>query len=136
MRANWIRAWIVTAVLSVAAAAGATDLTVHLKGSQPLARMTMQFACDAQGVKMGLPAGVFSVEYINETGSHSGAGNHLAVLPIHGASLIFANVISGSGARYAAGEYIWWDAAGRSVSLSSNSLAGKMRSECHRVASK
>ena len=85
---------------------------------------------------MGLPAGAFSVEYINAAGSDGGAGNHLAVLPIHGASLIFANVISGSGAKYAAGEYIWWDAAGRSVSLSSDSLAGKMRSECHRVASK
>ncbi|MGC1783117.1 MAG: MliC family protein [Acidobacteriaceae bacterium] len=129
----WMRIWTGAAVLLIAVGANATDLTIHLKGSLKVSRVTMQFACDAQGVKMGLPAGTFSVEYINEAGSHGGAGNHLAVLPIHGDSLIFANVMSGSGARYAAGEYIWWDAAGRSVSLSSNSLAGKMRSECHRV---
>jgi membrane-bound inhibitor of C-type lysozyme len=76
---------------------------------------------------MGLPAGVFSVEYLN------GAGNSLAVVPVGGNSMIFANVVSGSGARYAAGQYIWWDAAGRSTTFSSNSLAGTMSSQCHRV---
>lgn len=127
MRPKWIRAAIGVALLAIAAQAGATQLTIHLKGNGKLQRQTIQYTCDAQGAKMGLPAGTFAVEYIN------GAGNHLAILPIHGASLIFANVISGSGARYASGEYIWWDAAGRDVSLTSDSLAGKMRSECHRV---
>lgn len=79
---------------------------------------------------MGLPAGTFSVEYLN------GAGNSLAILPVNGTSLVFANIVSGSGAQYAARQYIWWDAAGRSVSFSSDSLAGKMRSECHRVDSR
>jgi membrane-bound inhibitor of C-type lysozyme len=90
----------------------------------------MQYQCDAEGAKMGLPAGVFPVEYLN------GAGNSLAILPVNGEALVFANIISGSGARYAARQYIWWDAAGRSVSFSSDSLAGKMRSECHRIVSK
>ena len=76
---------------------------------------------------MGLPAGVFSVEYLN------GAGNSLAIVPIGGQSVIFANVVSGSGARYAAREYIWWDAGGRGVSFSSDSIAGNVSSECHRV---
>jgi membrane-bound inhibitor of C-type lysozyme len=76
---------------------------------------------------MGLPTGAFSVEYLN------GAGNSLAVVPVGGNSLIFANVVSGSGARYAAGQYIWWDAAGRGTTFSSDSLAGKMSSQCHRV---
>jgi membrane-bound inhibitor of C-type lysozyme len=107
--------------------AGATDLTIHLSGSQPITRKKLNFQCDAQGTKMGLPAGVFSVEYIN------GAGNSLAVVPVSGASLIFANVVAGSGARYAAGQYIWWDAAGRGVTFSSDSLAGKAQSVCHRV---
>ena len=110
--------------------AAATNLTIHLQDSAPIQRVIVQFQCDAQGAKMGLPTSPFSVEYIN------GAGNSLAVLPIRGKSLIFANVIAGSGARYAAGEYIWWEEAGRTVSLSSDSLAGKMRSECHRVKSK
>ncbi len=118
---------MVLGISSISAFAAAADLTIHLKGSGTISRSTAQYQCDAQGAKMGLPAGPFTVEYLN------GAGNSLAVLPIHGNSLIFANVMSGSGARYAAGEYIWWDAAGRSVSLSSDSLAGKMRSECHPV---
>ena len=121
---------IAIAILSVTAMAGATDVTLHLKGSHPLSRSTVQYECDAEGAKMGLPAGVFSVEYLN------GAGNSLAILPVKGESLVFANVVSGSGARYAAKQYVWWDAAGRSVSFSSDSLAGKMRSECHRIDSK
>ena len=58
---------------------------------------------------MGLPAGAFAVEYLN------GAGNSLAILPVNGESIVFANIFSGSGARYAAKQFIWWDAAGRSV---------------------
>ena len=114
-------------VLAYGAYAGATDLTIHLNGSQPVSRNTVKVQCDAQGVKMGLPAGVFSVEYLN------GAGNSLAVVPVGGSSLIFSNVISGSGAQYAAKEFIWWDAAGRGITFSSDSLAGKMSSACHRV---
>ena len=121
---------IVIAVMAACATAGATDLTLHLKGSQPMSRATMQYECDAEGAKMGLPPGVFSVEYLN------GAGNSLAIVPVNGESIVFANIFSGSGARYAAKQFIWWDAAGRSVSFSSDSLAGKMRSECHRIVSK
>jgi membrane-bound inhibitor of C-type lysozyme len=114
-------------VLAYGAYAGATDLTVHLNGSQPVSRNTVKVQCDAQGVKMGLPAGVFSVEYLN------GAGNSLAVVPVGGSSLIFANVMSGSGARYAAREFIWWDAGGRGITFSSDTLAGKMSSTCRRA---
>lgn len=116
-------------VLLPACTMEATDMTIHLTGSQPVKRSVIRYQCDAQGVKMGLPAGEFRVEYIN------GAGNSLAILPVNGSSLIFANVISGSGARYAASQYIWWDAAGRSTTFSSYSLEGKIESTCHRVAS-
>jgi membrane-bound inhibitor of C-type lysozyme len=122
-----VRVLSVLAVLFCAAVAGANDLTIHLNGSQAISRKTVKYQCDAQGAKMGLPDGVFSVEYLN------GAGNSLAVVPVAGNSLIFANVISGSGARYAAGEYIWWDAAGRVTTFSSDSLTGKTSSECHRA---
>ena len=104
MQAKWNL--IMLAALGYSTLAGATDLTIHLNGTQPLSRKTVQYQCDAKGAAMGLPAGAFPVEYIN------GAGNSLVVVPVHEASLIFANVISGSGARYAAGPYIWWDAAG------------------------
>ncbi len=123
-------AMMATAVLALSAPASATDLTLHLTGTQPVTRQTVQYQCDARAAAMGLPAGPFAVEYVN------GAGNSLAVLPVKGASLVFANISSGSGARYAASEYIWWDAAGRSTSFSSDSISGKMRSECHRVPSK
>ncbi len=106
MSAMWKRVATGAGVLACSALAGASDLTLHLNGSQPISRNTVKFACDAQGAKMGLPAGVFSVEYLN------GAGNSLAVVPVGGSSLVFANVISGSGARYAAREFIWWDAGG------------------------
>jgi membrane-bound inhibitor of C-type lysozyme len=117
--------FIALAALSCSTAlASASDLTIHLTGSQPVSRKTVQYQCDAKAAAIGLPAATFPVEYIN------GAGNSLAVVPVHGNSLIFANVMSGSGARYAAGQYIWWEAGG-SVTMYSDSMAGKMQSACH-----
>ena len=127
MREMWRRAGIGACVLACSALVGASDLTIHLSGSQPFTRNTVKYQCDPQGAKMGLPAGMFSVEYIN------GAGNSLAVVPVGGNSLIFANVVSGSGARYAAGQFIWWDAGGRGTTFSADSISGKMSSACHRV---
>ncbi|MGO8718050.1 MAG: hypothetical protein ACLQMO_02380 [Acidobacteriaceae bacterium] len=77
------------AILSAGAIAGATDMTIHLQSSQAISRATVQYRCDAEGVNMGLPAGTFSVQYLN------GTGNSLAILPVNGTSLIFANIISG-----------------------------------------
>jgi membrane-bound inhibitor of C-type lysozyme len=108
----------------------ASDLTIHLAGSAAMTHKVVAYQCDANGTKMGLPAGPFPVEYIN------GGGNSLAVLPVSGKSLIFANVISGSGARYAAQQYIWWEEAGRLITFSSDSLAGKMQSTCQRANAK
>jgi membrane-bound inhibitor of C-type lysozyme len=126
MKAIW-RMLAGACMVCCSALAGASDLTIHLKGSQPITRKTVKVQCDAQGSKMGLPPGVFSVEYLN------GAGNSLAVVPVGESSLIFANVISGSGARYVAGSYTWWDAGGRGVTFSSDSLAGSNTSACHLV---
>jgi membrane-bound inhibitor of C-type lysozyme len=127
MRSKWDL--LMVAALGWGTLAGATDLTIHLSGSQPLSRKTVQYQCDAQAAATGLPATVFQVEYIN------GGGNSLVIVPVQGASLIFTNVTSASGARYAAGQYIWWDAAG-SVNFYSDSLAGKSQSACHRVGAK
>jgi membrane-bound inhibitor of C-type lysozyme len=115
------------ALLVWSMAAGATELTIQLSGSQPLSHKTVRYQCDAQGAASGLPAAAFTVEYIN------GAGNSLVVVPVHGSSRIFANITSASGARYAAGQYIWWEAGG-AVNFYSDSLAGKTQSSCHRVS--
>lgn len=101
----------------------AEDLSVRLPGVS-VTRIHASFDCGADGVALGLPSGPFTVEYLN-------AGeNHLAVLPILGQALIFSNVISGSGARYAAGRYIWWDAGERGVTLYADSVDGHPKAEC------
>ena len=64
------------------------------------------YQCDAKAVSFGVPEKPFEVEYID------GGGNSLAVVPVKGQSLIFANVVSADGARYAARTYIWWEARG------------------------
>jgi membrane-bound inhibitor of C-type lysozyme len=127
MNALLMRIVASVAALSLNAVAGASDLTIHLKGTEAISRSTVKYQCDPQGSKMGLPAEVFSVEYLN------GAGNSLAIVPVEGHSLIFANVMSGSGARYAALQYIWWDAGDRGVTFSSDSISGSLTSTCHRV---
>ncbi|RZU42126.1 MliC family protein [Edaphobacter modestus] len=115
------------AVVLCSALAGASDLTLHLKGTDPVKRNTVQFQCDAQGATMGLPAGTFAVEYLN------GAGNHLAVVPVKGNSMIFVTVPSGSGAKYAAEEFTWWDAGGRGTTFASDFPGPKASSACHVV---
>lgn len=107
--------------------ASASELTIHLNGSDPVQRKTVKYLCDAQGAKMGLPAGVFEVEYLN------GAGNHLAVVPVKGNSMIFVTVPSGSGARYAAEQFIWWDAGGRGTTFSADFPGPKASSTCQMV---
>jgi membrane-bound inhibitor of C-type lysozyme len=107
--------------------AAATDLTIHLKGNDPVKRMTARFQCDAQGTTMGLPPGIFTVEYLN------GAGNHLAVVPVKGNSMIFVTVPSGSGAKYAAEQFTWWDAGSRGTTLTSDFPGPRGSSTCHQV---
>lgn len=89
--------------LALQLSAAASELRLQLKGTDAMKRQTAQFTCDGKAAGLGLPTGTFTVEYIN------GVGNSLAVLPIAGKSLIFASVMSGSGARYAADRYTWSD---------------------------
>jgi membrane-bound inhibitor of C-type lysozyme len=114
-------------VLFCGALAWGSDLTLHLKGTDPVQRKTVKYQCDATGVTMGLPSGVFDVEYVN------GAGNHLAIVPVKGNSMVFVTVPSGSGARYAAEVYIWWEAGGRGTTFSSDAPGPKASSACHEV---
>jgi membrane-bound inhibitor of C-type lysozyme len=105
----------------------AADMTISVAG--PVSRRTIKYQCDQHAGELGLPTQSFVVEYLN------GAGNSLAVVPIGGQPLIFANVISGSGARYAAGRFIWWDAGSRGVHLYSDfdSIDGRKQTSCQQV---
>jgi membrane-bound inhibitor of C-type lysozyme len=124
MRAVWTRVLAGVAVVWCSGFASASDLTIHLKGSEPVKRTTQRYQCDANGVKMGLPAGVFAVEYLN------GAGNHLAVVPVKGNSMVFVTVPSGSGAKYAAAEFTWWEAGGHGTTFASDFPGPKAETTC------
>lgn len=127
MKSFWKQLTMVGIVLA-AATAWASDLTLHLNGSDPMTPHTVRFECDAVGTQMGLPAGTFSVQYIN------GNGNSLAVVPVGGKTLIFANIVDGSnGSRYMAGIYTWWDAGDRGTTFSSNMIGGNKQASCHQV---
>jgi membrane-bound inhibitor of C-type lysozyme len=118
---------VVTLALALSATVAlAADLTIHLPGNGTVSRRSVQYACDSAGSAIGVPSGPFTVEYIN------GGGNSLVIVPIAGNLLIFSNVIAGSGARYTARQYSWWEGRG-GVTLGSDSLAGKANSTCHRV---
>ncbi len=91
-------------LLALSALAGASELSI--KGAGQFERKTVKYQCDANAAKMGLPGGVFEVEYLNET------NNHLAVVPVKGSPKIFVTVPSGSGAKYAADQFVWWEAGG------------------------
>jgi membrane-bound inhibitor of C-type lysozyme len=114
------------ALLAATGDARGADLTLHLSSDRAFTRTVAHYKCDAVGVQLGLPGGPFAVEYINA------AGNSLAILPVSGSSLVFVSVLSGSGARYAAQRYIWWEAAGRSISFSAETVSGTLRSTCER----
>ena len=124
-RMRAIRMAVAVAMLN--GVAGASDLTIHLQGNATVERKTVKYQCDAKAATMGLPTGVFAVEYLN------GAGNHLAVVPVKGNSMIFVTVPSGSGAKYAAAQFTWWEAGGRGTTFSSDFPGPKASSECHDV---
>lgn len=105
----------------LASTAWAADLVIPLPETADISRKTVQYQCDAAGSKLGLPAGAFKVDYIN------GGGNGLAVVPISGKPMIFVTVLSGSGARYAAQQYIWWEAHNQ---VTVSSLQGQRKSVC------
>ena len=117
---------VVIGLIACTCLASATDLTIRLPDDAEISRQNVNYQCDAKGPSIGVPAGTFSVEYI------SAGGNNLAVVPISGRALIFSNVMSGSGARYTALEYTWWTAKG-GVTLTSDSLSGKIESACRQV---
>jgi membrane-bound inhibitor of C-type lysozyme len=106
----------------LATSSQAGELTINLPDTAKVERRTISYQCKGLGR--------LQVEYINAV------PNALAVVPIDGKPLVFANVLSGSGARYAAGRYIWWEKGG-TAQLSDLRQAESVRpTECREVADK
>lgn len=75
--------------LAVSSAAASTGISVH-GGKQT----TVSYRC--KGGK------TMRVTYVNSP------PDSLAIVPVDGHEQIFANVLAGSGTRYASGVYVWW----------------------------
>ncbi len=72
---------------------------------QPRITLSIEVSAEAtvHSVAYSCTGGVtLPVSYVNAD------PNFLAIVPVDGKSIVFASVISGSGARYAAGRYEWW----------------------------
>ncbi|MGQ7791664.1 MliC family protein [Faunimonas sp. B44] len=83
-----------TAAAAPVAAALADDITIALPAGQTVERTKVRYHCE------GMTS--VDVEYIN-------AGeNALAVVTLVRMPIVFAGVLAASGARYAAGPYVWW----------------------------
>lgn len=89
------------ALAAPAGAAAAADITLPTDAAS-VDRIEAAYDCRK--------AGKITVLYVN-AGSDS-----LAVVPVEGGRRIFVTVLSGSGARYASGPYVWWT-KGRDASL-------------------
>lgn len=72
---------------------------VELQTDGQVQRKVVEYNCGAEGP--------LKVTYVNAE------PNYLAILPVTGQShdLVFTSVLSGSGARYASGKYVWWTSA-------------------------
>jgi membrane-bound inhibitor of C-type lysozyme len=82
------------AVLGLATNAAATELRLPIPGSAPVEKIEAAYDCGAKGK--------LSATYVNS------GPNTLALVPVDGQTLVFVTVLSGSGARYASGPWIWW----------------------------
>ena len=71
-------------------------VTITLGTSGDIERKTTKYGCE------GGDASSLSVDYINAP------PNYLALVPIDGTTLVFNTVLAASGAKYAAGKYVWW----------------------------
>ncbi len=83
----------VLAGLGFATPSVADEITIPLPDGVAVERTQGSYSCDGRMV---------DVEYIN-AGTVS-----LAVLRFDGELVVASNVVSGSGARYAGGRYVWW----------------------------
>jgi membrane-bound inhibitor of C-type lysozyme len=91
--------------------AAASSLVITLGATGDFDRKTVKYGCEGD-------VDALSVDYINA------APNYLALIPLDGSTLLFNTVLAASGAKYAAGKYVWWnkgtDAALYDLTLGAN----------------
>lgn len=85
---------LAAAFIVLSGAALADPLAIDLPEAASAERSTVAYSCDGDRK--------VTAEYINA------GDNALAVVDLGDARILMVNVISGSGARYAGRQYIWW----------------------------
>lgn len=78
---------------SAAGTASATTVTFELPGDATVDRQAISYKCGDRDVK---------AEYINA------GSNSLVVLTLGDQAVVAVTVLSGSGAKYAGQQYVWW----------------------------
>ena len=87
-----LKSMLLVGALLGAASAQADPLTIDLPGAAE--RQTVAYTC-SDGKKV-------TAEYVNA------GSNSLAIVKLGGETVLMASVLSGSGARYAGQQYVWW----------------------------
>ncbi len=105
--------YIVAAAVVIAASPTVADVSISISLPADAEINSHAYSCGGEP---------FNVSYI------SAGENRLAILTVDGEERIFVNVISGSGARYASGEYIWWS-KGDTATLE-NEMGGASPLDC------
>lgn len=84
-----------TAIILAAAtsAAMASTVTLELPGNAPVESKSVSYKCGDEAVK---------AEYVNA------GDNSLVVLTLDDQTVVAVTVLSGSGAKYAGQQYVWW----------------------------
>ncbi|WP_336761221.1 MliC family protein [Asaia sp. VD9] len=117
--------------LSSARAERASSLAIPLAASTDIQRQVVTYSCKAKkGASSAKLRGMLSEKLVKV--SYINAGDiSLAVLAIDSKTQVFTNVIAGSGAKYAAAEYVWWT-KGDDAMFSSEMDASAMVN-CHEI---
>jgi membrane-bound inhibitor of C-type lysozyme len=76
--------------------AATSSLIINLGTTGDFERKTVKYGCQGD-------VDSIAVDYINA------APNYLALIPLEGSTLVFNTVLAASGAKYAAGKYVWWN---------------------------
>lgn len=75
--------------------AATSSLVINLGVTGDFERKTVKYGCQGDVESI-------AIDYINA------APNYLALIPLEGSTLVFNTVLAASGAKYAAGKYVWW----------------------------
>lgn len=111
-------------------------LLIPLPADEVVGRQDVEYTCsldekkagdDVRSLRTSLPADRFTVTYL------SADIMALAVLPVDGRVMVFANVVAGDGAKYVGDRYSWW-AKGDQVTFAREDKDG-VSFTCHVVSS-